>query len=186
MKIFILFWYKPTIHKIMKKNLSLIVAFILSASFCYAQKGNNQISVGVETNFFLSNGYSSIYNPGLGGNVKGLYGLGDASQVTLTTGYTWYSGKSSSQYGNQSLGLIPILAGYRYNLKSGFYGEGQAGLAILRTSIPGFSFSQTNFAAAINAGYVYKGFDASIRYYTEGDVISLFAIRLAYNFSLGK
>jgi len=170
----------------MKKNLLFVVAFILSASFCYGQTGNNQVSVGAETNFFLSNGFSDIYNPGIGGNVKGLYGIGDASQLTLTSGYTWYGGKSSSQFGDQTLSLIPILAGYRYNLKSAFYGEGQAGLGILTTKIPGFSFSQTNFAAAINVGYVYKGFDVSVRYYTEGDVVSLAAIRLAYNFSLGK
>lgn len=169
----------------MKKKLLVILAFIMSAGFCYAQTGNNQVGIGVETNFFLSNGYSSIYSPGIGGNIKGLYGIGDASQITLTGGYTSYSGKSGTLYGNQRLSLIPILAGYRYNLKSGLYAEGQAGAGILSTHASGFTFSQTNFAAALNVGYAYKGLDVSIRYYTEGDVMSLFAIRLGYNFSLG-
>ena len=170
----------------MERKLLVMCMLMVSASLCFAQSGNNQLSIGVETNFFLSNGYSSIYNPGIGGNLKGLYGVGDAGQITLTSGYTSYSGKSGSQFGDQTLSLIPILAGYRYNLKSGLYAEGQAGLGILDTKAAGYSFSQSNFAGALNVGYTYNGLDVSFRYYSEGDVISLFAIRLAYNFSLGR
>ena len=170
----------------MKKALFITLAALFSAVCTYAQTGNNQVSIGIETNLFLKSGYSNIYNPGIGGNLKGLYGIQDASQLTLTAGYSSFSGKSSSQYGDQNLSLLPVLAGYRYNLKNGLYAEGQVGLAILRTKAGDFSFSQTNFAAALNVGYTIKGFDASIRYYTEGDVISTFAVRLAYNFSLSK
>ncbi|CAN5444478.1 hypothetical protein BH09BAC6_BH09BAC6_07880 [soil metagenome] len=168
----------------MKKIVLLIAVNIFAFGYCFAQKGNNQIGIGAEVNFFASNGYSSIYNPGIGGNVKGLYGIGSASQLTLGAAFSSFSGKSSSIYGNQTLSLVPILAGYRYNLKSGFYGEAQAGLALLTTKATGDSFTQTNFAAAINIGYVTHGFDISARYYTEGDVISTVAFRLAYNFSL--
>ncbi|HEY8780033.1 MAG TPA: hypothetical protein VIM16_00300 [Mucilaginibacter sp.] len=168
----------------MKKILLLLVVNIFVFNCCFSQTGNNQISVGAEVNFLASNGYSTIYNPGIGGNLKGMYGIGSASQLTLTGAYSSFSGKSSSTYGDQTLSLLPILAGYRYNLSNGFYGEGQAGLAILTTKATGFSFSQTNFAAAINVGYVIHGFDIGARYYTEGDVISTFAVRLAYNFSL--
>jgi hypothetical protein len=168
----------------MKKILLSIAAVIFLSNFCLAQSGNNQVAIGAEVNFLASNGYSTIYNAGFGGNLKGLYGVGTAGQLTLTGAYSSFSGKSSSQYGNQTLSLLPILAGYRYNLDGGFYGEGQVGLAILTTKGSGFSFSQTNFAGAINIGYVTHGFDLSARYYTEGDVVSTFAIRLAYNFSL--
>lgn len=168
----------------MKKILLSLTSIIFVCNCCIAQKGNNQISVGAEVNFLASNGYSSIYNPGIGGGIKGLYGLGDAGQLTLSGAYSSFSGKSSSTYGDQTLNLLPILAGYRYNLKSGLYFEGQAGLAVLTTKASGFSFSQTNFAAAANIGYTMDGFDISARYYTEGDVISTFALRLAYNFTL--
>ncbi len=168
----------------MKKILLSLAVIVFVSNFCFAQTGNNQISLGAEVNFFASNGYSSIYNPGIGGNLKGLYGIGDASQLTLTGAYSSFSGKSSSTFGDQTLSLLPILAGYRYNLKSGIYGEAQAGLAILTTKVTGASYSQTNFGGAINIGYVIHGFDVSARYYTEGDVLSTFAIRLAYNFSL--
>jgi hypothetical protein len=168
----------------MKKILSLSTFIIFVCNCCFAQKGNNQISLGAEVNFLASNGYSSIYNSGIGGGLKGLYGIGNASQLTFGAAYSSFSGKSSSAYGDQTLSLLPFLAGYRYNLKGGLYLEGQAGLAILTTKADGFSFSQTNFAAALNVGYAIHGFDISARYYTEGDVISAFAVRLAYNFNL--
>ena len=170
----------------MKQKLFTLLFFMAATGCCYAQSGSAQISLGAETNFFLSNGYSGIYNPGFGGNIKGMYGVTDGGQVTLTTGYTYYGGKSGSLYGDQDLSLIPILAGYRFSAKSGWYGEVQAGIGMLGTHVSGSTFSQTNFAAAANVGYVYKNFDLSLRYYTEGDVISLFAIRLAYNISLGS
>jgi len=168
----------------MKKLLLSTIAVVLLSNYCFAQTGNNQLGIGVEVNILASNGYSDIYHPGIGGNLKGLYGIGTASQLTLTAGYSSFGGKSSSQYGDQTLSLLPILAGYRYNLTGGLYGEGQVGAAILTTKASGFSYSQTNFAAAINVGYVTHGFDISARYYTEGDVISTFAVRLGYNFSL--
>ena len=168
----------------MKRILLLLTFIAFSFNYCFAQKGNNQISVGAEVNFLASNGYNSIYNPGFGGGIKGLYGIGGASQLTLGGTFSSFSGKSSSQYGDQTLNLLPILAGYCYNLKGGLYFEGQAGVAILTTKASGFSFSQTDFAAAINVGYAIHGFDISARYYTEGDVISSFAIRLAYNINL--
>jgi len=168
----------------MKKILLSVFAIVVLINYCSAQTGNNQLGIGVEANFLASNGYSSIYNAGFGGNLKGLYGVGTAGQLTLTGGYSTFSGKSGSQFGNQTLSLIPILAGYRYNLSSGLYGEAQAGLGILTTKVTGFSFSQTNFGGAINVGYVTHGLDLSVRYYTEGDVMSLFAVRVAYNFSL--
>jgi len=160
-----------------------MLSFMLTAGFCYAQTGNNAISIGAEADFPL--GSYTGYNIGFGGNVKGLYGLGASGQLTLTAGYSSFSGKSGSLYNGQTLSLLPILAGYRYNLASGLYGEGQVGLATLTTRIPGFSFSQTNFAAAANVGYVFNNFDVSVRYYTEGDVMSMFAVRLAYNIALG-
>jgi hypothetical protein len=174
----------------MKRKLFMMLALLALAGVCRAQTGNNQISVGAETNFLLTNGYSNIYHPGFGGNLKGMFGIGTApQQLTLTVGYTHFGGKPFT-YGtatvDQTLSLIPILAGYRYNTSSGFYGELQAGVGMLGTHSDGTTFTQTNFAGAINAGYAYKGLDLSIRYYTEGDVISVFAIRLAYNISLGS
>jgi len=167
----------------MKKMLLTAFAVVLS-HYCFSQNGNNAIGIGAEFDPLLTHPYSQIYHGGIGGNVKGLYGIGDAGQLTLTAGYSSFGGKSGVQYGDQTLSLIPILAGYRYNWKGGFYGELQAGAGVLTTKASGFSFSQTDFAAALNVGYVVDNFDFGVRYYTEGDVISMFAVRIGYNFSL--
>ncbi len=160
-------------------------AFFLMASSSYAQNGSVQLGVAVESNLLLGS-YSSAYNAGFGGGIKGLYGVGASGQLTLSVDYSSYSSKSGTIFAGQTLSLLPILAGYRYNLSSGFYAEPQAGLATLSTKASGFSFSQTNFAGAINVGYAKNGFDISVHYYTEGDVISMFGVRLGYNFSLKK
>lgn len=109
----------------MKKILLSIVSFVLLVNCCFAQKGNNQIGIGAEADIPL--GSYSGYNMGFGGNVKGLYGIGAVAQLTLTAGYSSFSSKSGSIYQGQTLSLLPILAGYRYNLVSGLYGEAQTG-----------------------------------------------------------
>src|SRR5476651_2663072 len=129
----------------MKKILFSITAIFLLSGYCFAQTGNNQVGIGAEADFLLGPSYSNAYNIGFGGNVKGLYGVGTAGQLTLTAGYSSYGGKSGTIFSTQTLSLVPILAGYRYNLASNFYGEVQAGVGILTTSATGFSFSQTNF-----------------------------------------
>lgn len=167
----------------MKKNLLTAIAVLL-AHFCFAQSGKIAIGIGAEFDPLANQSYSSIYKAGFGGNLKGLYGVGSRGQITLTAGYLSFGGKSGVQYGDQTLSLIPVLAGYRYNFEGGLYGELQAGMGSLTTKASGFSFNQTNFAAALNIGYVYNNFDFSARYYTEGDVISMFALRIGYNFSI--
>jgi hypothetical protein len=167
----------------MKTILIALGVFLGTTIYYYGQTGNNQIGVGAEGDFLMGS-YSSAYNVGFGGNLKGLFGVGQSGQISLTAGYSSFSSKSGTIFAGQTLSLVPILAGYRYNTSNGFYGEPQIGVGILTTKVPGASYSQTNFAGSLNVGYVTNGFDVSLRYYTEGDVISMFAIRLGYNFSL--
>jgi hypothetical protein len=169
----------------MKRILFLMAAFILTAGYCSAQTGNNQISVGAEGDFFISN-LNSAYGVGFGGNVKGMFGVGTAGQVTLTAGYSSFGGKSGTVFSNQTFSMIPILAGYRQNFKGGLYLEPQAGVTINTTHFNGGTFSETEFGAGLNVGYATNGFDVSARYFSEGDVFGMFAVRVAYNFSLGK
>ena len=169
----------------MKRIVLSIAAMIMFSGYCFAQTGNNQVSVGASADFLLGPGYRAAFNVGFGGNVKGLYGIGDAGQATFTVAYSSFSGKSGTiYYTNQRLSLLPILVGYRYNLPSHFYGEGQVGIGLLDQHAQTYSNNQTNPAAAISVGYVISGFDVSARFYTEGSVMNQFAIRLAYNFSL--
>jgi len=169
----------------MKKIVLSITAIIMFSACCFAQAGNNQVAVGASADFLLGPGYRAAYNIGFGGNVKGLYGVGDEGQATFTVAYSSFSGKSGTiYYSNQSLSLLPILVGYRYNLPNHFYGEGQVGIGFLDQHASTYSNNQTNPAAAISAGVIMDGFDLGARFYTEGSVMNQFAIRLAYNFSL--
>ena len=168
----------------MKKVLLTITVVILLSGYGFAQAGNNAIAVGVSADFLLGPSYSAAYNIGFGGNVKGLYGIGDAGQATFTVAYSSFGGKSGTVfYSNQTLSLLPFLAGYRYNLPCDFYGEGQVGLGILTEHSPSFSaYAQTDPAAAVTVGYHKMGWDIGARFYTEGDVMNQFSIRLAYGF----
>jgi hypothetical protein len=106
------------------------------------------------------------------------------AQLTLTVAYSSFRGKSGKLlYANQTLSLLPVLAGYRYNLPEHLYVEGQAGVGLLTQHSPGYTYTQTNPAAGFSAGVIMDGFDLSALIYTEGHVMNEFAIKLAYNFS---
>jgi hypothetical protein len=171
----------------MKKILLSIFAFMLFAGYASAQTGNNQISIGPQVEFFLGD-YANFYNTGFGGNIKGLLGVGDSGQISLSTGYTAFGGKGEAA--NQTFSIIPIMAGYRANFKGGFYINPQVGVTINSSHFSGNAaslgtYSQTEFGAQLDLGYTTNGFDFSVHYLNEGDVFSLFGIKVAYNIPLG-
>lgn len=173
----------------MKRSLlSAVFALVISIG-AFAQKGNNQVGVGAELNTPLGS-FGDAYKTGYGGTIKGLYGIGKAGQLTLTTGYSSFKGQSKTAFGysyaGQTFTMVPVSAGYRHHLNN-FYLEGQLGATINGTKANGVKVeSMTKFAFAANAGYEIKGLDLSLRYHTEGDVLSLFAARIGYNLNLGK
>src|SRR5476651_1333902 len=98
----------------MKRIVLSIAAIIMFSACCFAQAGNNAVSVGGSADFLLGPGYRAAYNVGFGGSVKGLYGLGDEGQATFTIAYSSFKGKSGTgffDYSNQTLSLLPILVG---------------------------------------------------------------------------
>lgn len=172
------------------KRTSFVFAFcFLVVAFSHAQTGNNQIGIGAEINVPLGS-FGDAYKTGFGGMIKGLYGVGKAGQLTLTTGYSAFKGKSETNlgysYAGQTFSMIPLLAGYRHHF-TGVYVEPQIGATVNGTKASGVNVeTMTKFAFAVNVGYEINGLDLSLRYHTEGDVLSLFAARIGYNFSLGK
>jgi hypothetical protein len=172
------------------RRLLLFAALILAVSMTtFAQQGNNQVGIGAELNVPLGS-FGDAYKTGFGGTIKGLYGIGKAGQLTFTTGYSAFKGKSETSFGysyeGQTFSMVPLLAGYRHHF-TGFYLEPQLGVTINGTKASGIKVeSMTKFAAALNVGYEIKGLDLSLRYHTEGDVLSLFAARVGYNLNLGK
>ena len=73
----------------------LFIALILVSSLSYdsyAQKGKNEVGLGLNVGFPVGN-FGDSYKAGFGGYVKGLLGVGTSGQATLTTGYNSYKGK---------------------------------------------------------------------------------------------
>ncbi|MBD0374163.1 MAG: hypothetical protein ICV51_00835 [Flavisolibacter sp.] len=167
----------------------LFIALILVSSLSYvsyAQKGKNEVGLGLNVGFPVGN-FGDSYKAGFGGYVKGLLGVGTSGQATLTTGYNSYKGKGGL-YSDYSFSILPILAGYRHHL-SNFYLEPQLGLGIYKTKAKSESysatFSETKFTYAIGAGYTIKGFDVGANY-QSGAMLGQILAHLGFNIPIGS
>jgi len=179
------------------KKLVLVLTVLSAAFVSSAQTGKNEIGVGADLGLPTGD-FKKAYKLGFGGYVKGLYGIGSAGQITLTTGYTTYSAKSevldAMEVDKMKVGIIPILAGYRHNF-DGFYAEPAIGYGILRNKFKSEQFdidlseSTGAFTWSLGAGYVVNKFDIGLRYQSsskDGSTFGLFGLRIGYNFSLAK
>ncbi len=173
------------------KKVFLAAAFVVAGVIgANAQKGNNQIGVGADLGFPTGD-FGEAFKTGFGGYAKGLFGIGTAGQVTLTTGFQSFKAKGSTDDESASWRIIPFLVGYRHNF-SGFYVEPALGYSSnsLKIEFMGESESESEgmFTWSAGAGYVVSGFDIGVRYQSmskDGDSFSLFGVRVGYNFSLG-
>jgi hypothetical protein len=123
-----------------------MAAVVALASASFAQKGNNQIGIGAEVGIPTGD-FGEAMKAGFGGAVKGLYGIGTAGQITGTVGYTSFKMKGSSEDAKMSIGILPILAGYRHNF-SGFYVEPQVGYSIVRAKVDMLGQSESDSEGA--------------------------------------
>ncbi len=176
-----------TIKSILKRQIMkkiFLAVCIMASSAVFAQQGNNQIGVGAEVGLPTGD-FGDAAKTGFGGYAKGLFGIGEAGQITFTTGYTSYKFKGGV---DANWSIIPLLAGYRHNF-SGFYAEPQIGYGILGAKADGGeSDSEGLFTWAVGFGYVVNNVDFGARYqsgHKDGSTISLVGIHVGYNFSLG-
>lgn len=169
----------------MKKLFLLLFIGAISTSL-FAQKGKNQASVGAEVGLPTGTVSNSL-NMGLGGTAKGLYGIGEAGQVSFTVGFIRYGFSSTESDVSAGMNVIPVMPGYRHYFDK-LYAEGQLGVAIVKSSFSyaGYSASAstTNASLAIGGGYLYENFDFSLRYQGYGNGFGTLGVRVAYNFSL--
>lgn len=185
--------------KKMKKILTsvfLLVAFFATTAF--AQKGDITIGAGIDVGLPIGD-FGEGYGVGIGATAKGMYGLSDAGQATLTLGFIRFGLKDTPDGMSGSAGLIPVLAGYRHRFDD-LYAEGQIGLTVVRSSvtvkglegIPGLgsiggSSSKTNFGYAFGGGYLFNNWDLGLRFQGvsgEGGSLNFVALRVGYNFAL--
>lgn len=180
----------------MKKIFAIVIASVFITATGFAQKGNNKIGVGADLSFPTGD-FGEAFKTGFGGYVKGMYGIGEAGQITFTTGYSGFKMKDAIDEFKMTTSIIPLLAGYRHNFQS-FFAEGQLGYGIygvkVKTTMDEFEGlegkdSEGAFTWALNAGYVFNDkIEVSARYqsgHKDGSSQSLFGLRVGYNFSLG-
>lgn len=173
------------------KKLLFSLAFIIVASIAAnAQSGTIKIGIGAEAGIPVGDAKDAL-KTGFGGSAKALFGIGNAGQVTFTTGYSAFKGKNLEEGYKATLSVIPLLAGYRQNF-SGFYVEPQAGVGIIgeKDEYGGQSEtgSTTKFTWAVGAGYVISNVDIGVRYQrseADGGNFSLVGIKVAYNIPIG-
>ncbi|TKK67692.1 porin family protein [Ilyomonas limi] len=173
-----------------KAFLALAVGIVVSLA-ASAQSGSNQIGIGAEAGIPTGKDASETTKIGLGGSLKGLFGIGNAGQITLTTGYMSFGSKNLPDGFKSTLNIIPAMAGYRQNF-SGFYVEPQAGVGFIseKDKFQGESetVSVTKFTWAAGIGYVISNVDIGARYQRsefKGGSISLIGIKIAYNIPVG-
>lgn len=180
----------------MKKHFTLVLMLTAFFFTAQAQKGDLRLGVGVDVAMPLGD-FSEGYGIGLGGSVKGLYGLNDDADITFTTGYLRFGMKDMPEDVSGSIGFIPLLAGYRHQF-GGLYVEPQVGLTVTKSNFKisgleafGISGSGTASSAdlgyAIGGGYLIDKLDLGIRFQgvsASGGSFNLIGFRAAYNFSL--
>jgi hypothetical protein len=119
-----------------------------------------------------------------------LYGVGEAGQVSFTTGCTTFSWKDLGPDESGHTWLIPILVGYRHNF-SGLYVEPQLGYGIVgdKYEYSGISASdsENGFAWGADIGFARNGFDGGVRYQgiTKDGTLAMIGFHVGYNFTLG-
>jgi len=175
----------------MRKMYMVLLATILISVSSFGQKGKNYLGVGGDLSLPTSD-FGNYFKTGTGGYVKGMFGVGKAGQVTLTTGYSGFKGAGDFEGVTSTQGVVPMLIGYRHNFNS-FFVEPQIGYGIYpykeNSQENGFiSETGSAFTWAAGIGYVFNNkIEVSARYQTggsEGVNVGMFGLRLGYNFSL--
>lgn len=179
----------------MRKIVLLIAISTLTYFTAAAQQGDIGISAGIDVGLPIGN-FGERNGIGFGASAKGLYGISDAGQVTLTLGFLRFGMKDGNDLVSGSVALIPVLPGYRH-LFGNLYAEGQVGLTAVRTSMKvkkndfgvagSASASRTNLGYGIGGGYLMGNWDLGLRFQGvsgNGGSLDLVGVRVAYSFQI--
>jgi len=175
------------------KKILLTVSLLSIVGIANAQmRGFHTIGAGVEVALPMGD-FGDGFGIGFGATGKVFYGITEQGDITGTLGYIHFSMKDESEYMSGSMGMIPIMFGYRHNF-DGFYVEPQLGITSVRSKVTikdmgmGFgnvssSYSDTKVSFAAGAGYVFGTWDLSARFQAV-DNANFIGLRVGYNFEL--
>jgi len=178
----------------MKRVYFVVLASLLFSSVVFSQKGNNAIGLGGDLSFPTGD-FANFYKAGPGIYGKVMLGVGKAGHVTFTSSYSAYKIKTNFEGVTSTIGLAPVLIGYRHNF-DGFFVEPQLGYAIANIKISSIDMEEPftdaggNIAWAASIGYVFnQQVEICARYQGSGNngtTMNVFGLRLGYNFSLKR
>jgi hypothetical protein len=169
------------------KKIFLAVAVTAICTGAFAQKGSDRkfgFSAGPEIGFATGN-FNNTNSIGIGASVQAEFNVAPSTNITLTTGYLSYAGRSAgSGIKYKAAGVLPFKAGVKYYLSEGFYGAAQLGAgwfnngrgtALAYTPMLGYEFN-TKTDKAVDASFKYDG------YSINGSGFGSVGFRLAYRF----
>jgi len=175
----------------MKKIYFVLVLTCVSV-LSYAQQGFHKVNVGAEVALPLGN-FGNAYGIGIGATGKAFYGISEQGDITGTLGYIRFGMKGDQDMMSGSMGMIPIMFGYRHDF-GGLYGEPQLGLMMISSKVKfddmglglsGLSgtHSQTKVSFGLGGGYMFGDWDLGARFQIV-DNLNFLGLRIGYNFSL--
>jgi hypothetical protein len=128
---------------------------------------------------------------GPGGTLRGLYGVGTAGHVTLTTGFSYFRWKDLVSGEDANSHIVPVLIGYRHNF-SAIFVEPYIGYASYGEK---YSYGNNNSSASVGSfawggaiGYGRGGFEGGVRFLglTKEGTLSTVFVYIGYDLPLGK
>ncbi|MBS1510007.1 MAG: hypothetical protein JST86_04150 [Bacteroidetes bacterium] len=170
------------------KRLLLATAICALCTTAMAQNKEEKkfnFSAGAELGIATSD-FSLTHSIGIGATIQAENNVAKGTNITLTTGYLTYNGKSAGagiKY--KAAGIIPLKAGVKFFLSEGFYGAAQLGAgffsgwgngaAFAYTPVLGYEFN-TKSGTAVDASFKYDG------YAKNGTSLGSVGVRVAYRF----
>jgi hypothetical protein len=175
------------------KKLLLLIVTVTSGVLIQAQKGNNQIGVSLEVGVPTGD-FGDFSKLGVGGLIRGGYGIGTAGQITFITGYMAFRAKHEYEdalgVDKLKMHVIPIMLGYRHSF-SGFYLEPLIGYEIFgaKAELGGISGSDSDGAFAFGGGLGFEknGFEIGSHVQAgskDGSTTTYIGFHVGYNFDL--
>lgn len=173
-----------------------VLALTLISSYGFAQKGFNGIGAGAEIALPLGD-FGEAFGIGFGATGKAFYGISENGDITGTLGYLHFGMKEGGGMVSGSMGMIPIMFGYRHDF-GGLYGEPQIGLMAVKSKVKmdlggleeilggiggSGSSSTTKVSFGLGGGYVFGSWDLGARFQIL-DNMNFLGARIGYNFSL--
>ncbi|OKS86776.1 hypothetical protein [Mucilaginibacter polytrichastri] len=185
-----------------KKTTKLAAAAIACAGLLFSSSitkaqtttpaNNWRFGIGVE-GFAPTGNLKNISNVGIGGTARLQYGVNQNVALMLTSGYYNAFGKkinsdvSDAKY--PSFGMVPVKAGIKGFIGSGFYlsGEVGAGFETKNAYENADGSKDTKLILAPGVGYSFKTIDIGARYENfsgQNNSYGLVGLRVAYGFGI--